>query len=89
MSIHQKFHLYERVSNERLADVWSAVYEGYSENWDHEAVLDMAAVGEEVCSALEELFELRATLAHVEAALFSEEEGASSIVLDARAALKR
>lgn len=57
--IEQRLHP-ERVPDERLREVWSAVYEGYTEQWDQEALLDMAAVGEEACSALEELVELRA-----------------------------
>lgn len=95
MSIHQKFHLDERVSDERLVEVWHAVYEGYTENWDHEALLDMAAVGGEVCSALEELVELRATLARVEALCVAWEEPYLGDFLpreaaeELRAALKR
>lgn len=68
MSIGQKLHLADgRVADERLGEVWEAVYEGYSERWSDDDVQRSIDVGEEVCSALEELVELRAKLARVEA----------------------
>lgn len=55
----------ERVPDERLPVVWEAVYEGYTECWDQDALEDMAAVGEEVCSVLEELVNLRTNVAEL------------------------
>jgi hypothetical protein len=61
VTIDMKLHP-ERVSDDRLREIWDAVYEGYSECWDDAALQDMAAVGADVCSALEELFDLRAAV---------------------------
>ena len=68
MTIHQRLHK-DRISDERLAQVWESAYEGYSECWDQDALENMAADGEDICSALEELADLRAEVKRLAAQL--------------------
>jgi hypothetical protein len=67
MAISMKLHP-KRVPDERLPEVWQVVYQGYTECWNDVALEHMASVGEEICSALEELAELRETRKAIEQA---------------------
>lgn len=61
MSIDQGLHLQDDgpISDERLSKAWELAYEAYSERWSDDDVQLMLDVGEDICAALEELYELR------------------------------